>query len=144
MFNQHISRMWHLAYLSVAYPSSPRKLIPSAPLLAQNRMELLTLHTNGYIIYVDIWTGEKLSSIQVGQFFNPGGGEGRRGESLFQPATSFTLLEIMKIWCNIHVMIDPFLQLSVGRMVLLGEKVGMSTNKLMLAACRLVQNLSQY
>ena len=32
---------------------------------------------------------------------------GGRGKSLFYPAASFTLLENMKIWCNIQVIIYP-------------------------------------
>ena len=36
------------------------------------------------------------------------------GISLFQPATSITLLEQMKSWCNIQVIINPLLQESLA------------------------------
>ena len=32
------------------------------------------------------------------------------GETLFQPATSFTQLRYVIIWCKIQVIIDPLLQ----------------------------------
>ena len=36
-------------------------------------------------------------------------------KSLFQPAVSFTLLENIKIWCNIQVIIYPFVSNSTSR-----------------------------
>ena len=76
--------------------------------------------TLGCRIYVDIMTEEKLSSIQVAispVIYWSVRSTSRRGgnrvigvgdKSLFQTATSFTLLE--NIWCKIQVKINPFTQ----------------------------------
>ena len=62
-------------------------------------------------MYVDIMTGKKLSSIQVtnipiGQFVHlQEGWDWCKG-----PATSFALLENMKIWCKIQEIINPLNQ----------------------------------
>ena len=61
---------------------------------------------------MDIMSGEKLSSIQVvislvvfWSILHSIGGV--KGGTLFQPATSFTLLEYKIICCNIQVIINP-------------------------------------
>ena len=46
----------------------------------------------------------------ISQFVHPVGGEGV--DSL--PATSFTLLDYMIIWCKIQVIINPLLQLTLS------------------------------
>ena len=67
---------------------------------------------NGYRIYVDIMTREKLLQIFIGQLEYPVEGE-RWGKgvgwrvSLFLPSASITLLEYIKIWCYIQVIIYP-------------------------------------
>ena len=66
---------------------------------------------NGFNISMDIMTGEKLSSIWLANMeliywsvhsSRRIGGNGVKWESLFQPATCFTLIEKMKIWCKIQ------------------------------------------
>ncbi len=68
-------------------------------------------------MYVDIVTGEKLLSIQVANMklvylsvrssIRRGCKGDEKGESLFQPAAYFFLIENMKIWCKIQVIIYP-------------------------------------
>ena len=66
-----------------------------------------------------LWQGKKCQfrllkwTSFIGQFVYPVGGwgnwviSGGWGKSLYNPATSFTLLEYMIIWCKIQVMINP-------------------------------------
>ncbi len=72
-------------------------------------------YDNGYRIYVDIMTGKNCNQFRlltwilfIGQFVHSlvkGWMEG----SLFYPATSFTSLDIMIIWCKIQVIINPLI-----------------------------------
>ena len=65
-------------------------------------------NSNGCRIYVDDITGENCRQLRFPRIK----GRGLR-RSLFQPATEFTLLQNMTIWCKIQVIIHPFKQLSV-------------------------------
>ena len=63
---------------------------------------------------LDIMTGENCRQFSlltrktfIGQFVHPVGGDGVKGESLLQLAACFTLLENVKIWCKIQVIIYP-------------------------------------
>ena len=79
---------------------------------------------NGYRIYVDIMTREKLSLIQVANMDitqwsvcsssrREGDGVKRddAGMTLFQPATSVTLLKYVVFWCKIQVIMKPVFEL---------------------------------
>ena len=78
---------------------------------------------NRYRIYVDIMTGENCRQLRllftlsyIGQFVHSIRGDGigwkQRGKSLFYPAACVTLLENMKIWCTIQVIIYPLFGLT--------------------------------
>ena len=69
---------------------------------------------NGCMIYVDMLTGENLQSFQLDNMYlihwsvhssSKRGRDGVNESIVIQPAASITLIEYMKIWCNIQVII---------------------------------------